>query len=512
MADWTAFVMDEDQGPYSLAGSFVYDSEADEFLSVFDDCQAAVSQVAGVLPSYTISAVSLPMGNADRYVSGYKSFVDSRQRLHEYSARHKKLEAAAGVSPEDFFKRLNVRELANATFKVAGKQEKVNLIKISSKDVQLIFKGNEVSSLRGYVPAVHSWAYGDFAASVFGGLFSLKDESCFTLIDDWIVTGSQSAIEEYVVRKAYEYSLEDYMSDAGKAGLLSDKPALALSYFSLTEDRDGATSCLSRMALKKISDVLESDYAPLVFVIGKEKGRLTADADIHALTMKKTKAPEFERDTTVVVPKGPYSVRNSHTGKMNTFYQNAQKSLCLRDENGKDLWGVPFGKDICGTACNIDYYANGKLQIIFGAGSQIYVIDRLGRYVSGFPLDLGKEILIGPDLYDFSGAKKYNIMVLHKDKTIEMYNLKGKKPEAWKGISLSETIKALPEKLEVGGKNYWVVRTSVQTLIYPFYGGEPLTTFEGDDKIRPDSEIKVVDDTSVQVSCYNGKSRTLKLK
>ena len=197
---------------------------------------------------------------------------------------------------------------------------------------------------------------------------------------------------------------------------------------------------------------------------------------------------------------------------MNTFYQNAQKSLCLRDENGKDLWGVPFGKDICGTACNIDYYANGKLQIIFGAGSQIYVIDRLGRYVSGFPLDLGKEILIGPDLYDFSGAKKYNIMVLHKDKTIEMYNLKGKKPEAWKGISLSETIKALPEKLEVGGKNYWVVRTSVQTLIYPFYGGEPLTTFEGDDKIRPDSEIKVVDDTSVQVSCYNGKSRTLKLK
>ena len=62
----------------------------------------------------------------------------------------------------------------------------------------------------------------------------------------------------------------------------------------------------------------------------------------------------------------------------------------------------------------------------------IYVIDRLGRYVSGFPIELGKEITLGPDVYDFSGARKYNIMVLHEDNTIQMYNLKGKKPESWK--------------------------------------------------------------------------------
>ena len=103
-------------------------------------------------------------------------------------------------------------------------------------------------------------------------------------------------------------------------------------------------------------------------------------------------------------------------------------------------------------------------------------------------------------------------MVLHKDNTVQMYNLKGEKPASWKGIEASETIKSLPEKITVGGNSYWVVRTSVQTLIYPFYGGAPLTSFEGDQMIRPDSEIKIIDGTAVEVACYDGKRRTVKLK
>ena len=174
---------------------------------------------------------------------------------------------------------------------------------------------------------------------------------------------------------------------------------------------------------------------------------------------------------------------------------------------------MPFDGKLCGTAQNVDYYANGKLQIIFGSGSKIYVIDRLGRFVTGFPVDLGKEILVGPDVYDFNGTKAYNIMVLHKDNTIEMYNLKGRKPSSWKTIIAPETIKGLPEPVKVGGNTFWVVRTSIQTLIYPFSGGSALTSFKGDQMIRPDSEVKPLEDkVSVSVSCYDGQTRTVKLK
>ena len=103
-------------------------------------------------------------------------------------------------------------------------------------------------------------------------------------------------------------------------------------------------------------------------------------------------------------------------------------------------------------------------------------------------------------------------MVLHKDNTVEMYNLKGQKPASWKGIRPSETVKALPERMVVSGSTFWVVRTSIQTLIYPFYGGDPLTAFSGNEMIRPDSEVKPLEGGAVDVLCYDGRHRTVQLK
>jgi hypothetical protein len=93
-----------------------------------------------------------------------------------------------------------------------------------------------------------------------------------------------------------------------------------------------------------------------------------------------------------------------------------------------------------------------------------------------------------------------------------MYNLKGQKPASWNGISSTEIIRDLPERIIVGGNTFWVVRTSVQTLIYPFSGGQPLNMSEGDKMALPDSDVRVVDGTAVELQCYDGKTRIVKLK
>lgn len=495
-ADWCVFDVKWD-GDVLLDGRVLYDGDANEFLTVLASGTPAVSSVSEVLPSYTLSALALPLKKPEMYVEAYKAHVDSRQELQGLQAKQAAAEKRTGMAPEKFFENIGISEIAQASFKVAGNVEKVNLMKVRKSDV--------ISS--GEYP------YSGYAALVFGNMFILQDESRCNVIGDWVVTGSAAAIAEFTEEKALNYTLKEYLADAGSTDLLAEKPALAVSYLSLTEDASYLSSAVRKDFYSKICGLYDGcDICPVVMTLGKDKEGATVQIRTSRLDVQKTKAPVTERDTDVTVPEGPFKVKNSHTGKMNTFYQNASKAICLRDENGKDLWGVPLGKDICGTAHNVDYYANGKLQIIFGAGSEIYVIDRLSRFVSGFPVNLGKEILIGPDVYDFSGARKYNIIVLHKDNTIEMYNLKGQKPSAWKGITSAETIKSLPERITLGGNDFWVVRTSIQTLIYPFYGGASLTVFEGDKKIRPDSEVKAVDGTSVKVLCYDGKTRTVKLK
>ena len=454
----------------------------------------------------------MPVGGLDAYSDAYKSYLDSRQALQKSLASQKSMASKAGISPYDLMVSLGVKEVATASFMAGGKLEKVNLLKTGKDVPEMLFSGAEGFSKKNYVPEVNAWPYAGFASSVFGNIFSPEDESSFTWMDGWVISGSSNAVEEYVSGRALAYNLKQYMADASQSDLLAERKSSFVSYLSFSEDFKVLDNVFKTAFLKMTAPLYEdAEYSPMVFSAAPGKATPSLSMDILRLQLQKTKAPAFERDTTVVVPKGPFEVKNSGTGKMNKFYQNSHLSLCL-SEDGKDLWGIPFKESLCGRASNVDYYANGKLQIIFGAGSKIYILDRLGRFVTGFPVDLKKEILLGPDVYDFNGAKKYNIMVLHKDNTVEMYNLKGEKPASWKGIKASETIKSLPERITLGGSSFWVVRTSVQTLIYPFYGGEPMTSFAGDQMIRPDSEIKAVDGTTVEAVCYDGRRRTVKLK
>ncbi len=512
VADWYAMSVDDSHG-LCLDGSILYAGEPDELMSAFENVVPGVSEVADYLPSYTMFALSLPIRNHSVFRKDYQVFADSRNNLKSMLAKQAGLKSKSGISPMELFDNLEVKELATAGMIVRSRLERINLIHIGSKDPELIFCDPSMTTMRGYVPRTHEWKYASYVSSVYGSMFAIPDESCFTYIDGWLVIGSRTAIDEYVTKDALGYTLQEYASHAGNKSLLSSEPSLAVAYFSLTAEKDRLSHYMSKAFIGGLKAIVgEPEYSPAVLYIGKDDDKKTINIDISSLTLSRTKAPKEGRDTVVFVPKGPFKVTNSHTGKINTFYQNKYKSLCLRDENGKDLWGIPFDKTICGTAHNIDVFANGKLQIIFGAGSSLYVVDRTGRYVQGFPLDLKKEICLGPDLYEVDG-KKY-VVVLHGDNTIEMYDLKGRKPSSWKTIDLSkETIKALPAKLAVGDKNYWIVRTSIQTLIYPFEGGKPITNFKDDSKIKSDSEVLVVEgENAVEVDCYDGKRRTVKFK
>ena len=140
----------------------------------------------------------------------------------------------------------------------------------------------------------------------------------------------------------------------------------------------------------------------------------------------------------------------------------------------------------------------------------MYLMDRLGRWVNGFPVTLPKPVLLGPDVYDFTGAGGYTALILHKDNTLERYNLHGEKVAGFKGIRAPETVKNLPELLELRSKRYWVVRTSIQTLIYPFEGGEPLLKAEGGKMLKPDALLTPTS-KGISAECYDGKTREIKL-
>jgi hypothetical protein len=263
--------------------------------------------------------------------------------------------------------------------------------------------------------------------------------------------------------------------------------------------------------LQNVHDNLKGDaeYAPIVLSVYRQDGQMHTDITAHQLKMKRLRPEKFAKEVVVEVPSGPFQVMNSGTGRANLFYQQTNGAVGLKEMDGKGIWAVPFKEKLCGTAQNVDYYDNGNLQVLFGAGSKIYLIDRRGAFVSGFPKDLGKGILIGPDVFKVND--EYGIMVLHKDNSIEMYDLHAKKPASWKGIVCDDPVRGLPERLKVGERDFWIVRTSIQTLIYPFYGGKPLNSFTKQNMFIPTAEVFVKNATTVEAECYDGKIRSVNL-
>ena len=499
IAEWSAFSIEKhsDSG-VSMHGELLYGSDPSYYMNVLRHAGTAPVSVTEVVPSSVDFVADLPIGNISAYLKAYRNYLDAKTRLDKYEYSLSKQKKASGMSAEDWAKALDIKEAAIANLHIGDGLRQVLLIKPGSKQSQAGIA--DFSSCTG------------FAQTLFGEIFTGEDESASTIVKGWLVAGAPDVVERYP--DTLDETLGDRLSGNGLGDRIPQKGCGFWMYHSMTEDPNLIGTTFSPLMAKGFRDVIKGvTFVPVTLAALSKGDKMELDFNLARTNVTKGKAPAASaRDTSIVVPTGPFTVRNSATGKDNKLYQNSHLSICLQDENGKDVWGVPFKYPILGYVTAIDYYDNGKLQYLFAADSKLYLIDRLGRFVSGFPVDLGKKIAVGPEVHDFTGAKGYTAMVLHKDNTVGMYNLHGQPTASWKGITAKETIKSLPELLEGGGKKYWVVRTSNQTLVYPFDGGDPLVKGgEGNKMIRPDSQVTFNAKGTVTAKCYDGKDRTFKL-
>ena len=502
LAAWTVLSADScDERTFGASLAFSASRQEDFFCSVLSSQRGEAPQVASIIPSGTSFAVSLPLSDRDAYLSAYRKYLDACSRLGMRESLSAGLGKRAGVDPDAWAKSLDVREVAKAQWTSSDIPLEALFVRLASRDRAMIYRGAPEQQ-----PSIcQTYAFAGFAASLFGTLFSIDDESCFAVLGDWVVSGSEAAVTDILERFSAGDVLSALLEDAQVPSSLSKACTLA-AYFSpgaCSQDRIFAQSLRSAFT----STLDGAEFEPFILTCQPDQGRLEVTRVPY---IEKSSTPALPADAVVEVPSGPFEVQNAATGGKNLLVQQSNNYLSLKEMDGKGVWSVPFGGPLCGSVENVDYYANGKIQWLFASGSSLYLLDRLGRFVSGFPVDLGKPVLLGPSAYDFTGAKGYTAIVLHTDNTIGMYNLHGVAPEQWAGIAPDEKIISLPELLKLGGKSYWAVRTAVQTMIYPFYGGEAVYAQQGAKAIRRDSSLDTSDGT-LKAVCNDGKTRNIKL-
>ena len=478
------------------------------FAKLVSQMQGGELLFGSMLPFNTVSAVSLATPSVTEYLDLYKKYLDAQGSLDRYRQMNASLrDTLTGLTPEKMVVRLDVQEVTKATLRLDSGLSDILALRVGKQDPKVLLASTSMKQMREYKGGVIPYRFKGFIGAEFGSLFTAGDERYCFIKDDWLIVGGNAALR-YL--SDAPHSLATLLGENALSSNLPTKGARMEAYLSLSEFPaviDTYTKPSLTASLRRTLNGI--DYEPICISVLDDG---TARMRVNRVEVSKSRTPVVERDTVVVVPKGPYKVINYQNWKTYTLNQAPNKSLSVRDENGKALWGIPFKYTICGYVENIDYFQSGKIQWLFAAGSRLYLFEKGSQIVNGFPVDMGKEILLGPACYDLDGNGNFRVMLLFTDNTLGYFDLHGNTAEGWQGIEVKETIKSLPEPVFVGDKVYWAVRTSIQTLFYEYEGGPALAKNSKTPMVRPDTEIQVNDDGTVSVTCYDGKVRKLKMQ
>ncbi len=126
----------------------------------------------------------------------------------------------------------------------------------------------------------------------------------------------------------------------------------------------------------------------------------------------------------------PKVVKNHKTGQKEILIQDSLTNLLLIGVNGDVLWSASLGVALKGEIFQIDFYNNNKLQYLLHSDSTLFLVDRNGNPVEGYPIRLNYSIK-RVYLIDYDRSKNYRILISDHFGNLRMYNKEGKMLEGW---------------------------------------------------------------------------------
>ncbi len=145
--------------------------------------------------------------------------------------------------------------------------------------------------------------------------------------------------------------------------------------------------------------------------------------------------------------RGPWAVRNHKSGENEILCQSAANDLYLISNTGKIIWKKRLAEQILGSPLQIDYFKNDKLQMLFAGESSIYLIDKNGKMVTGFPIHFKVGAGSGLKLLNSNLDSQPEYWVYLKNKSLICMDQNFKLKRDFKTISLEAPLEMPPTVL-----------------------------------------------------------------
>ena len=153
----------------------------------------------------------------------------------------------------------------------------------------------------------------------------------------------------------------------------------------------------------------------------------------------------------------PFLVKDHNTGHYDVIVFDKGKRMYLINPEGKVLWVKRLSELPISNIYPVDYYKNGKIQFLFNTTHHVYLIDRKGRYVKGYPYLLQPSATNGLSLFDYTRHKDYRVLIAQADKQIYDYTIKGNQVRGWVKPRMKNIVLQKVVRLLVNRKDYILI-------------------------------------------------------
>jgi hypothetical protein len=157
------------------------------------------------------------------------------------------------------------------------------------------------------------------------------------------------------------------------------------------------------------------------------------------------------------VERAPDIVVNHTNNTREVLVQDAQHRIHLISAAGKVLWTKQLDGPIRGSVHQVDRFRNGKLQLLFNTGAQVYLIDRNGKDVGGFPVKPKAGATAPLAVFDYDGQRDYRVLLPLKDGRVLNLGLDGIAVQGWEPPRLKEPSTAAVEHVRIRNKDHLLV-------------------------------------------------------
>jgi len=154
----------------------------------------------------------------------------------------------------------------------------------------------------------------------------------------------------------------------------------------------------------------------------------------------------------------PFVIRSHVDQSLEVLVQDSTFLLSHLSDDLQLLWNKSLQGPIIGDIIDVDFYKNGKKQYAFVAGKQLHIIDRLGRYIDGYPKTVPTEnALRFFSVVDYDGSKNYRFMMTDAKGNIFLMNKEGKVLNGWKPQKTGAALQTPPRHVRFAGTDAFVV-------------------------------------------------------